>query len=174
MIRKILMEKEDIRRTLQRIAMEIIEKNKGVEDIVLVGIIRRGDILAQRIAGIIRELTNSTIPTGSLDISLYRDDIGMKKEIVVRKSKLDVNISGKTIVLVDDVIQTGRTVRSAIDAILDYGRPKAIQLAVLVDRGHRELPIQPDFTGKYIPTSKDEKIVVLLEELDGKERVGLE
>lgn len=174
MIRKILMEKDDIQRTLQRMAMEIIEKNKGVEDIVLVGVIRRGDILAQRIARIIRDLTNSAIPTGSLDVSLYRDDIGMKKEIVVRKSKLDVNISGKTIVLVDDVIQTGRTARSAIDAILDYGRPRAIQLAVLIDRGHRELPIQPDFTGKYIPTSKNEKIVVLLEELDGNEFVGLE
>ncbi|MGB9667792.1 MAG: bifunctional pyr operon transcriptional regulator/uracil phosphoribosyltransferase PyrR [Thermosulfidibacteraceae bacterium] len=173
-MRKVLMDKDDIKRTLQRMATEIIERNKSVENLIMIGIIRRGDILAKRIAKIIEELTLFHPPTGSLDISLYRDDIGIKKVIEVRKSEIKEDITEKIIVLVDDVIQSGRTVRAAIDAIMDYGRPKAIQLAVLVDRGHRELPIQPDFVGKRIPTSKDEKIIVLLEEIDGKEMVGIE
>lgn len=173
MIKKIFLDKDDISRTLKRIAMEIIEKNKGAKGMIMIGIIRRGDILAKRLAKIIEEMTKEIVPVGSLDVSLYRDDIGKKQDIVVRKTEIKENVNDRIIILVDDVIQTGRTARAAIDAIMDYGRPRSVQLAVLVDRGHRELPIHPDYVGRYIPTSKDEKVVVLLEEMDGTELVGI-
>ena len=164
-----LLNKKDIERILSRIAHEIIEKNKGTEGLCLVGIQRGGVHLAKRLSSKILEIEREEIPVGSLDISLYRDDLGMRKQHpVVRETNIPCNISGKKIVLVDDVLYTGRSIRAAMDALMDYGRPAQIQLAVLIDRGHRELPIRPDFVGKNIPTSKSENIEVQLEE-DGME-----
>ncbi len=173
-LKKVLMDKSEIERTLNRMAHEIVERNKGVEDLCLVGIRRRGDILAERIAKILKSIEGKEMPVGALDITLYRDDLSLLSTApVVRKSVIPCDITDKVVVIVDDVIFTGRTVRAAIDAIMDYGRPKCIQLAVLVDRGHRELPIHPDYVGKVIPTSKDENVMVLLEEVDGEEAVGI-
>ena len=173
-LKKVLMDKSEIERTLNRMAHEIVERNKGVEDLCLVGIRRRGDILAERIAKILKSIEGKEMPVGALDITLYRDDLSLLSTApVVRKSVIPCDVTDKVVVIVDDVIFTGRTVRAAIDAIMDYGRPKCIQLAVLVDRGHRELPIHPDYVGKVIPTSKDENVVVLLEEVDGEEAVGI-
>ena len=166
---KELLNKKDIERILSRIAHEIIEKNKGTEGLCLVGIQRGGVHLAVRLSSKIRDIEHEEIPVGSLDISLYRDDLGMRKQHpVVRKTSIPCDISGKKIVLVDDVLYTGRSIRAAMDALMDYGRPPQIQLAVLIDRGHRELPIRPDFVGKNIPTSRSENIEVQLEE-DGFE-----
>ncbi len=166
---KELVNKKDIERILSRIAHEIIEKNKGTEGLCLVGIQRGGVHLAVRIASKIRDIENEEIEVGSLDISLYRDDLGMRKHHpVVRKTSIPCNIIGKKIILVDDVLYTGRSIRAAMDALMDYGRPAQIQLAVLIDRGHRELPIRPDFVGKNIPTSRSENIEVQFEE-DGFE-----
>lgn len=173
-LKKVLMDKSEIERTLNRMAHEIVERNKGVEDLCLVGIRRRGDILAERIAKILKSIEGKEVPVGALDITLYRDDLSLLSTApVVRKSVIPCDVTDKVVVIVDDVIFTGRTVRAAIDAIMDYGRPKCIQLAVLVDRGHRELPIHPDYVGKVIPTSKDENVMVLLEEVDGEEAVGI-
>lgn len=162
---KELINKKDISRILSRIAHELIEKNKGTENLCLVGIHRGGVYLAKRIALKIKSIENVDIPVGSLDISLYRDDIGLRKEHpIVRKTDIPFDIADKKVVLVDDVLFTGRSIRAAMDALMDIGRPAQIQLAVLVDRGHRELPIRADYVGKNIPTSMTENIEVQLEE----------
>lgn len=162
---KELLNKKDIERILSRIAHEIIEKNKGTENLCLVGIQRGGVHLAKRLAVKIKDIENADIMVGSLDISLYRDDIGIRKEQpVVRKTEMPCDITDKKVVLVDDVLFTGRSIRSAMDALMDFGRPAQIQLAVLIDRGHRELPIRADYVGKNIPTSRTESIEVQLEE----------
>lgn len=166
-----------MKRALTRMTYEIIEKNKGIEGIVLVGIKTRGVYLAQRIASRLKQLEGADIPVGAIDISLYRDDVSTKdghlKEPVVNDSELGQDIAGKHVILVDDVLFTGRTIRAALDALMDQGRPKTINLAVLVDRGHRELPIRADFVGKNIPTSLDEEIAVYVEEIDGKDGIEL-
>lgn len=165
---------EGIRRMLTRIAHEIVERNKGPEEIVLVGIRRRGVPLARRLAELIREIEGTRVPLGILDITLYRDDLQLVAvQPVVRTTEIPVDIDGKIVVLVDDVLYTGRTVRSALNALIDFGRPAAIQLAVLIDRGHRELPIRADYVGKNVPTSKREIIAVCLTEEDGMEEVQI-
>ena len=165
---------EGIRRMLTRIAHEIVERNKGPKEIVLVGIRRRGVPLARRLAEQIKEIEGTHVPLGILDITLYRDDLQMvAHQPVVRTTEIPVDIDGKIVVLVDDVLYTGRTVRSALNALIDFGRPAAIQLAVLIDRGHRELPIRADFVGKNVPTSGREVIAVCLLEEDGLEEVQI-
>jgi pyrimidine operon attenuation protein / uracil phosphoribosyltransferase len=165
---------EGIRRMLTRISHEIVERNKGPEEIVLVGIRRRGVPLARRLADLIREIEGTRVPLGILDITLYRDDLQLVAvQPVVRTTEIPVDIDGKIVVLVDDVLYTGRTVRSALNALIDFGRPASIQLAVLIDRGHRELPIRADFVGKNVPTSKREIIAVCLTEEDGMEEVQI-
>jgi len=162
-----IVDADGLRRIVTRIAHEIVERNKGVNDLVLVGIRRRGVPLANRIAHKIREFEGSTPVLGSLDITLYRDDLStVDHQPVVGATEIPVEINGKVVVLVDDVLYTGRTVRAAMDALIDFGRPRSIQLAVVIDRGHRELPIRADFVGKNVPTSKKEVIGVKLEEID--------
>ncbi|MGR3763791.1 bifunctional pyr operon transcriptional regulator/uracil phosphoribosyltransferase PyrR [Rossellomorea sp. NS-SX7] len=165
-----------IRRALTRIAHEIIERNKGIENCVLVGIKTRGIHIANRLAERIHDIEGEEIPVGEIDITLYRDDLSKKtadNEPEVKGSDLPVDITNKKVILVDDVLFTGRTVRAGLDALMDRGRPSQIQLAVLVDRGHRELPIRADFVGKNIPTSSSEKIMVSLSEVDGEEQVTI-
>jgi pyrimidine operon attenuation protein / uracil phosphoribosyltransferase len=167
-----LMDEAEVRRSITRIAHEIIERNKGAEGIVLVGIAARGDDLARRLATEIGRIEGRTVPVGALDITFYRDDIGIRAEAPeVHETRINFDINGWTVVLVDDVLFTGRTIRSALDALVDFGRPTAIQLAVLVDRGHRELPIRADFVGKNVPTRKDEDVRVVLREVDGEDAV---
>lgn len=169
-----LLDDKAIKRTLIRISHEIIEKNKGIENIVLIGIKRRGYPLAQRIARNIENIEGVKVPVGYVDISLYRDDITEIKDMPrVNNMDLGVNVIGKKVILVDDVLYTCRTVRAAIDAIIDSGRPEQIQLAVLIDRGHKELPIRADYVGKNIPTSKSEIIAVEIEEIDGNDSVKI-
>ena len=169
-----LLDDKAIKRSLIRISHEIIEKNKGVEDIVLVGIKRRGYPLAQRIAAEINNIEGVNVPVGSVDITFYRDDLTLTGDFPkVKNIDLGVNIQDKKVVLVDDVLYTCRTVRAAIDAIIDSGRPNGIQLAVLIDRGHKELPIRADYVGKNIPTSKDEKIAVSIKEIDNEDSVKI-
>lgn len=173
--KNVIMDEMAIKRALTRIAHEIIEKNKGVEDVAIVGIRRRGGPLAQRLANRIEEIEGVKIPVGVLDITLYRDDLttlGLQPQ--VHRTEVYFDINDRNIVLVDDVLYTGRTVRSAMDALMDLGRPRCIQLAVLVDRGHRELPIKADFVGKNVPTSKREIISVLVKEIDGEEKVVIQ
>ncbi|WP_295158012.1 bifunctional pyr operon transcriptional regulator/uracil phosphoribosyltransferase PyrR [Selenomonas sp. AE3005] len=168
----VLMDSEGIRRALTRISHEIVEKNKGVENIVLVGIRTRGVPIAERLAENIAKIEGQKPPVGVLDITLYRDDLStLAYQPIVRPTELPVDITGKTVVLVDDVLYTGRTIRAALDAIIDNGRPKTIQLAVLVDRGHRELPIRADFVGKNVPTSSREVVSVQLQNTDNDEKV---
>ena len=163
-----IMDADGIRRALIRIAHEITEKNRGVENVALVGIRTRGVPLAARIAEEIQKIANVAVPTGSLDITLYRDDLTtMGYNPVIHGTEIDFDVTGKHIVLVDDVLYTGRTIRAALDALIDMGRPKSIQLAVLIDRGHRELPIRADYAGKNVPTSRKETIEVALQE-EGK------
>jgi pyrimidine operon attenuation protein/uracil phosphoribosyltransferase len=170
----VLMDSEGIRRALTRISHEIVEKNKGVENIVLVGIRTRGVPIAERLADNIEKIEGQKPPVGVLDITLYRDDLStLAYQPMVRPTELPVDITGKTVVLVDDVLYTGRTIRAALDAIIDNGRPKTIQLAVLIDRGHRELPIRADFVGKNVPTSSKEAISVQLQSTDEAEQVML-
>ena len=170
----ILMDEDGIRRAMARIAHEIVEKNKGVEHLVLVGIRTRGVPLAERIAAEIERIEGVRPPVGTLDITLYRDDLSLLAyQPTVRATEMPVDIHGKTIVLTDDVLFTGRTIRAALDALIDMGRPRIIQLAVLVDRGHRELPIRADYVGKNVPTSARESVSVALKELDGVEQVRL-
>ncbi len=172
---KELLNKKDIDRVLSRIAHEIIEKNKGTESICLVGIQRGGVHLAKRLAAKIEAIEQVEMPVGSLDISLYRDDIGMRKEHpVVRRTDIPCDITDKKIILVDDVLFTGRSIRAAMDALMDFGRPAQIQLAVLIDRGHRELPIRADYVGKNIPTSMSENIEAQLEEEGLEDRILLQ
>ncbi|HPU35306.1 MAG TPA: bifunctional pyr operon transcriptional regulator/uracil phosphoribosyltransferase PyrR [Bacillota bacterium] len=167
-----ILDKDGIRRSLTRIAHEIIERNKGIENLVLIGIRRRGVPLAERLAQKIKEIEGRSVPVGILDITLYRDDLStLAYQPLVRSTSIPFQISGRTVVLVDDVIYTGRTVRAALDAIMDLGRPRVIQLAVLVDRGHRELPIRADYVGKNVPTSRKEEVSVRLQEIDNEERV---
>lgn len=168
----VLMDSEGIRRALTRISHEIVEKNKGVENIVIVGIRTRGVPIAERLADTIEAIEGKRPPVGVLDITLYRDDLStLSYQPIVHPTELPVDISGKTIVLVDDVLYTGRTIRAALDALIDMGRPKTIQLAVLIDRGHRELPIRADFVGKNVPTSSREVVSVQLNKTDGSEKV---
>ena len=169
-----IMDAQAINRAIIRISHEIIEKNKGIQDIVVIGIQRRGVPLAKRIAQCIQEVEGVDIPLGILDITLYRDDLSLLSDVPqINGTDIGFSLTGKKIVLVDDVIFTGRTIRAAIDAIMDCGRPKLIQLAVLVDRGHRELPIRADYVGKNVPTSLDEIINVQIKEVDGEENVLL-
>jgi pyrimidine operon attenuation protein / uracil phosphoribosyltransferase len=169
-----LMDPSEIRRATTRIAHEILERNKGGSEIALVGIAARGDDLARRLADELRRIEGEEVPVGVLDISFYRDDIGMQAEAPeVHETRIDFEITGRTVVLVDDVLFTGRTVRAALDALVDFGRPRAVQLAVLVDRGHRELPIRADYVGKNVPTRHDENVRVALTETDGEDAVYL-
>lgn len=170
-----IMDADGIRRALVRIAHEIIEKNKGVENLALVGIRRRGVPLAQRIAEQIKKIEGVEIPIGILDITLYRDDIStLAHQPVLHRTEIPFPLGGKKIVLVDDVLFTGRTVRAALDALVDLGRPEFIQLAVLVDRGHRELPIRADYVGKNVPTSKREMVSLMVKEIDQDDRVFIQ
>ena len=169
----VVLDRDDMRRTLVRIAHEIVEKNPDGA-IALVGIHRRGAVLARRLQTLTSELLAPAVPLGDLDISFYRDDYAIRPSApVVHATHLEFPVDGRTIVIVDDVLYTGRTVRAAIDAIFDYGRPSRLQLAVLVDRGHRELPIRPDYVGKNVPTSRQERVNVCVEELDGLDEVTL-
>lgn len=171
----VLMDAESIRRSLIRISHEIIERNKGGSDLVIVGIRSRGVPLAERIAAEIRRIESASVATGVLDITLYRDDLSrLDYQPVVRETKIPGNINGKNVIMVDDVLYTGRTIRAALDAIMDMGRPQSIQLAVLIDRGHRELPIRADYVGKNVPTSNKENVSVQLKETDGLDRVVIQ
>jgi pyrimidine operon attenuation protein/uracil phosphoribosyltransferase len=170
-----IMDSDDMSRAINRMAHEILEKNRGPGDVILVGIRRRGAPLAKRVADAIREIEGTTVPVGILDITLYRDDLQLiAKQPVVGTTEIPSEIEGKVVVLVDDVLFTGRTVRAAMDEIIDFGRPKAIQLAVMIDRGHRELPIRADYVGKNVPTSAREIISVNLIEEDGEDKVTVE
>lgn len=169
-----VMDDQDVARAVTRIAHEIIEKNKGIEDVVFIGIQRRGVPLARRIAERVQETEGKKIPVGILDITFYRDDLSaLSEHPIVNGTQMDFSVTGKKVILIDDVLYTGRTIRAAMDAIIDLGRPKLIQLAVLVDRGHRELPIRPDYVGKNIPTSRNEEITVRLVETDGIDLVTI-
>ncbi|MPW24817.1 bifunctional pyr operon transcriptional regulator/uracil phosphoribosyltransferase PyrR [Alkalibaculum sp. M08DMB] len=168
-----LMDEKEMKRAISRVSHEIIEKNKGVKDILLIGIKTRGVPLAQRIADNIYKFEGEKPALDVLDITYYRDDLEKKTEQPHVNSLINVFVKDKIVVLIDDVIYTGRTCRAAINAVMDYGRPQKVQLAVMVDRGHRELPIRPDFIGKNLPTSKDEIIHVLLDETDGRDQVIL-
>jgi pyrimidine operon attenuation protein/uracil phosphoribosyltransferase len=172
---KVVLDEDDIRRTLVRIAHEIVEQSAG-EDLAIVGIHRRGAVLATRLQRLVSDLLETEVPLGDLDISFYRDDVGLRSDVahpVVHDSHLDFPVEGRTVVVVDDVLFTGRTVRAAIDSLFDYGRPAKVRLAVLADRGHRELPIRPDFVGKNLPTSRAERVYVHVEELDGEDQVTI-
>jgi pyrimidine operon attenuation protein/uracil phosphoribosyltransferase len=173
---KVVLDSEDIRRTLVRIAHEIVERTAG-EDLAIVGIHRRGAVLASRLHALVEDLLSDTpVPLGDIDISFYRDDLNLRSSgdhPVVHASHIEFPLEGATVVLVDDVLYTGRTVRAAIDALFDYGRPRRVQLAVLTDRGHRELPIRPDYVGKNLPTARAERVNVCVEELDGIDEVTI-
>jgi pyrimidine operon attenuation protein/uracil phosphoribosyltransferase len=171
------MDADRIGRTLTRIAHEIVERNKGVEDLALVGVRTRGVPIARRIARALRDITGHAVPTGALDITLYRDDLmrhAVGPQPLVRRTEIQFSIDNRRILLVDDVLYTGRTTRAALDALIDFGRPKMIQLIVLVDRGHRELPIKADYVGKSLPTAPDESVQVRLQETDGVDEVVLQ
>jgi pyrimidine operon attenuation protein / uracil phosphoribosyltransferase len=169
----VVLDRDDMRRTLVRIAHEVVEKNPDGA-VALVGIHRRGAVLARRLQALISELLEPPVPLGDLDISFYRDDLATRPSSpIVHATHLVFPIDGRTIVIVDDVLYTGRTARAAIDAIFDYGRPARVQLAVLIDRGHRELPIRPDYVGKNIPTSQDQRVYVCVEEVDGEDEVTI-
>ena len=172
---RVVLDRDDVRRTLVRIAHEIVER-AGAEELAMVGIHRRGAPLAARVRDQVAELTGREVPLGALDISFYRDDVGLRPangQPVVRASEIEFGVDGRTIVLVDDVLYTGRTVRAAIEALFDYGRPHRVQLAVLADRGHRELPLRPDYVGKNLPTARAERVNVSVEELDGTDEVTI-
>jgi len=172
----VVLDRDDLRRTLVRIAHEVIEKNPGAEDLAIVGIHTRGAVLARRLHALVGELSGSELPLGDLDISFYRDDAAGREpgaQPVVHASHLDFDLEHRTIVLVDDVLFTGRTVRAAIEALFDYGRPERVQLAVLADRGHRELPIRPDYVGKNLPTAREERVYVRVEEVDEVDEVTI-
>jgi pyrimidine operon attenuation protein / uracil phosphoribosyltransferase len=171
----IVMDADRIGRTLTRIAHEIVERNKGVQDLAIVGVRRRGEHIAKRLASSIKDITSHDIPTGSLDITLYRDDVARQAaKPLVRRTEINFSIDARKILLVDDVLFTGRTTRAALDALTDFGRPSSIQLVVLVDRGHRELPIRADYVGKNIPTSLSDSVNVRLTEIDDRDEVELQ
>ena len=171
----VVLDHDDLRRTLVRIAHEVVEKSNEGDGIALVGIHTRGAVLAQRLHALIGEMSDAEVPLGDLDISFYRDDLERQPQgaPVVHDTHLDFDLGGRTVILVDDVLYTGRTIRAAIDALFDYGRPSRVQLAVLVDRGHRELPIRPDYVGKNLPTAPGERVNVRLEETDGSDEVAI-
>ena len=170
---KVVLDRDDMRRTLVRIAHEIVEKNPS-EQLAIVGIHRRGATLAARLRELVAELVGEEVPLGDVDIAFYRDDVALRPSApVVHASHIDFPLERRTIVIVDDVLYTGRTVRAAIDAIFDYGRPARVQLAVLADRGHRELPIRPDYVGKNLPTAREERVNVRVEELDDVDEVTI-
>ena len=173
----IVMDGDRVARSITRIAHEILERNRGVEDIALVGIRARGVPIAQRLARELAGLTGVQVPTGALDITLYRDDImghAAGTQPVVRRTEIPFSLDDRLILLVDDVLYTGRTIRAALDALIDFGRPRAIQLVALVDRGHRELPIRADYVGRNIPTSRQQSVQVRLTEIDGRDEVEVE
>jgi pyrimidine operon attenuation protein/uracil phosphoribosyltransferase len=171
---KVVLHEDDIERALRRIAHEIAERNPDDRGIAIVGIHRRGAFLARRLRDLLEALTGAEIPLGDLDIGFYRDDVASRPDApVVHASHIDFDVTGRTVVIVDDVLFTGRTVRAAIEALFDYGRPERVQLAVLADRGHRELPIRPDFVGKNLPTSRSEHVHVRMRELDGVDEVTI-
>src|SRR5262245_40008588 len=172
----VIMDGDRMRRTLARIAHEIVERNRGMERVALVGIRTRGDVIARRLAGVLEQITNEPVRTGALDITLYRDDLmrhAVGPQPLVRRTEIPFSIDDQRILLIDDVLYTGRTVRAALDALIDFGRPKEIQLIVLVDRGHRELPIKADYVGKNVPTSLRENVHVRLSETDGIDEVSV-
>ena len=173
----VVMDSDRMGRTLARIAHEILERNRGIDELALVGIRSRGVPLARRIARTIAEIAKQEVPTGALDITLYRDDVGrhtVGAQPVVRSTDIPFSIDDKRILLVDDVLYTGRTIRAALDALIEFGRPRTIQLVVLVDRGHRELPIKADYVGKNVPTSATQSVQVRLAEIDGRDEVEIE
>ena len=171
---KVIFDEQDIRRAVTRIAHEIVERNRGCDDLLFIGIHTRGVPLAKRIAACINEFERKMIPVGALDTTLHRDDLSSTESIIpLRPTDIPPDFEERRIVLVDDVLFTGRTIRAAMDALIDYGRPQFIQLVVLVDRGHRELPIRADYVGKNIPTAKNDKVIVHLKELDGSDEVLL-
>jgi len=170
---RVLLDEADLQRTLRRIAHEIVEKHPDIDRLALVGIHTRGVYLADRLAALIEQFSDARVPTGALDISFYRDDVRAHPRPVVKATRLDFPIDGRSVVLVDDVLFTGRTIRSAIEALFGYGRPERVQLAVLVDRGHRELPIRPDYVGKNLPTARAERVNVQLSEVDDVDRIVL-
>lgn len=167
LVKSVCMDADEIERAVTRIAHQILEANKGAENLALVGIVTRGDLLAKMLAQKIQEIEGVEVPLGKLDISFYRDDFATHFAPEVHSTDIPFDIDGKTVVLVDDVLYTGRTIRAALDALMDIGRPAAVQLAVLVDRGHRELPIRADFVGKNVPSASDENVRLFLEEVDG-------
>jgi pyrimidine operon attenuation protein/uracil phosphoribosyltransferase len=173
----VVLDADRISRALTRIAHEILERNHGTDELALIGIRTRGVPLARRLAQTIREVSHHDVPTGALDITLYRDDLmraAVAAQPVVRKTEIPFSIDDKRILLVDDVLYTGRTIRAALDALIEFGRPKTIQLVVLVDRGHRELPIKADYVGKNVPTSQSQSIQVHLIEIDGRDEVEIQ
>ena len=173
----VVMDADRIGRSLMRIAHEIVERNRGAEELALVGIRTRGVPIAKRLARAIKDINGHDIPTGALDITLYRDDLmrhAVGPQPLIRRTEIPFSIDGKRILLVDDVLYTGRTIRAALDALIDFGRPKSIQLIVLVDRGHRELPIKADYVGKNVPTSLAESVQVRLTEIDGRDDVEIQ
>jgi pyrimidine operon attenuation protein/uracil phosphoribosyltransferase len=173
--KEVLLDTKGIARAITRISHEILEKNNGAETLVLIGIIRRGADLAKRIAEKIKEIEGVDVDVGLLDINLYRDDVHSKlDQPIIARTEILFDVVDRNVILVDDVLFTGRTIRAALDAIVDFGRPRSIQLAVLIDRGHRELPIRPDYVGKNIPTSKDDIVLVRLQERDSEELVLVE
>lgn len=170
----VIMDESAINRAITRLAHEIIEKNKGIEDLILVGIRTRGIPFADKLLEKINQIEGKNIPILTLDITLYRDDISKTSENIILDEDFDCDITDKTVILIDDVLYTGRTVRAALDALVDKGRPKRVQLAVLIDRGHREFPIRPDFVGKNVPTSVEENVKVKFKEVDSKSEVVIE
>lgn len=169
----VVMEESEIDRTLVRMAHQILEQNKGCSNLAIVGIVTRGDVLAKRIARLIEDIEGTKLPVGSLDISFYRDDSIMSLSPLVQGTDILFSIDGKTIVLVDDALYTGRTIRAALDALMDLGRPDRIQLATLIDRGHRELPIRADFVGKNVPSASNESVRLYIKEVDGESCVRI-
>jgi pyrimidine operon attenuation protein/uracil phosphoribosyltransferase len=172
---KVVLREDEMRRALTRIAHEIAERNTGDTEVAVVGIHRRGAVLAARLRETLQELLPAEVPLGDLDIGFYRDDVTSRPEApVLHASHIDFDVNRRTVVIVDDVLYTGRTVRAAIEALFDYGRPERVQLAVLADRGHRELPIRPDYVGKNLPTSREERVNVRVVEIDGVDEVGID
>ena len=172
-LKTVVMDEQGIERSLTRMAHEIIEKNKGAANIAIVGIVTRGDLLAKRLADKVSEIEGVDVPLGRLDISFYRDDFALYVSPEVLSTDIMFDIDGLDVILVDDVLYTGRTVRAALDALMDIGRPESVQLAVLIDRGHRQLPIHADFVGQVVPSSKNESVRLFLEETDGKSEVEI-
>lgn len=172
-VKSVCMDADEIERALTRIAHQILEANKGSQNVALIGILTRGDLLAKRLASKINQIEHTNIPVGQLDISFYRDDYVIHMTPEVLSTTIPFSIDDKTVVLVDDVLFTGRTIRAALDALMDIGRPSRVQLAVLVDRGHRELPIRADYVGKNVPSSSDENVRLFLDEVDGKTQVEI-